>query len=281
MRTLSALTVTGFIALAAGTLTLGGCALSDPKEDPVQIRLNDLDTRLTNVQRVIDNQSLVQLSQRIDTLETQVRQLRGSSEEQQNASESQRKQQRDLYADLNQRLTALEQQVKSGAASGAGAGGDLAAGGNPGAGAGSAGSAIGAGGGAGGAAASDDQAAYQHAFNTLKGGDTAGGINEFTSFMQNYPSSALLDNAQYWLGEAYYVNRDFDHAATAFRAVGQKWPNSRKAPDALLKLGYTQIEQKRYGEARLTLASVSRQFPGSDAAKLAADKLQKMSADPH
>lgn len=261
--------------LGIATLGLNGCALSDPKEDPVQIRLNDLDTRLSNVQRVIDNQSLVQLSQRIDALEAQLRQLRGSSEEQQNATELQRKQQRDLYADLNQRLAALEQQVKGGApAAGGGEGaGPVAAA------TGAVAGGTGAGGGANAGATTEDQLAYQHAFDTLKAGDYVGAATEFSAFMQRYPMSSLIDNAQYWQGEAYYVNRDYEHAAGAFRAVGQKWPNSRKAPDALLKLGYTLVEQKRYAEARQTLAAVSQRFPGSDAAKLAADKLQKMPAD--
>ena len=60
-----------------------------------------------------------------------------------------------------------------------------------------------------------------------------------------------------------------------------RWPNSRKAPDALLKLGYTQFEQKKITEARATLALVQMRFPGSEAAKLAADRLQKMPAEAH
>jgi len=41
------------------------------------------------------------------------------------------------------------------------------------------------------------------------------------------------------------VNHDYDAAAVAFRTVLKKWPDSRKAPDALLKLGYTQYAQKQ------------------------------------
>ena len=65
----------------------------------------------------------------------------------------------------------------------------------------------------------------------------------------------------------------------AFRAVGERWPNSRKAPDALLKLGFTQYELKQYAEARATLTQVTKRFPDSEAAKLAAERLKRLPPD--
>ena len=58
----------------------------------------------------------------------------------------------------------------------------------------------------------------------------------------------------------------------------RKWPDSRKGSDALLKLGYTQFEQKQWAAARTTLTSVTQKFPGSDAAKLASEKLKRIPA---
>jgi tol-pal system protein YbgF len=244
-----------WLAASAVALLLCGCATTPPEEDPVQIRLGDLDGRLGRVERVVNNQSLVDLGRRLDTLEAEVRALHGTSEELQNGSDAVRKQQRDLYADLGRRLTQLEQAVRTGGAA--------AGGGAP----------------AAGTAAPADQDAYARAFETLKGSDYAAAITQLRDFMKAYPQSGLLDNAQYWLGEAYYVTRDYEHAATAFRAVGERWPDSRKAPDALLKLGYTQQEQKHLAEAHATLALVVQRFPGSDAAKLAAERLQKLGTD--
>ena len=88
----------------------------------------------------------------------------------------------------------------------------------------------------------------------------------------------MADNAQYWLGESYYVTRDFQNAAAAFQTLLDRWPDSRKAPDALLKLGYTQAELKHIAQARATLTSVSTRFPGSDAANLAAARLLQLPA---
>ena len=91
-----------------------------------------------------------------------------------------------------------------------------------------------------------------------------------------YPTSPLAENAQYWMGEAFYVTRDYEQAATAFRAVGARWPNSRKGADALVKLGFSQYELKQYAEARATLTDVQRKFPDTDAARLATERLGRI-----
>src|SRR6202007_569605 len=102
-------------------------------------------------------------------------------------------------------------------------------------------------------ASSVEQAVYSQAFGALKAGSYSVAITGFKDFLSSYPASPLAENAQYWLGEAYYVSRSYDDASTAFRSVISKYPQSRKAPDAMLKLGYTQYEQKQYAEARKTL----------------------------
>src|SRR5215831_9168713 len=124
---------------------LTGCASTPPEDDPVQVKLNDIDARLTRVERIVTNQSLVELAQHLDEVQTAVRQLRGRMDELENSSEATRKQQRDLYNDLDKRLTAL------GSGSGSSSPGSAAAGAAVGAAAGSAaGAAAGSAGGSGG-----------------------------------------------------------------------------------------------------------------------------------
>ena len=119
---------------------------------------------------------------------------------------------------------------------------------------------------------------YGQSFDALKAGSYSIAITGFKDFLTSYPASPLAENAQYWLGEAYYVTHDLDSASGAFKSVLSKWPDSRKAPDALLKLGYTQIAQNRTSEGRATLSQVVQKYPGTDAAKLAADRLQRTPA---
>ncbi|HVY81332.1 MAG TPA: tol-pal system protein YbgF [Steroidobacteraceae bacterium] len=219
----------------------------------MQLKLADLDGRVGRIERVVSNQSLLDMAQRLDAAQEDVRRLRGRVEELENANEALKKQQRDLYADLDKRLSAVS--VGGGSA------------GLPGAPTPS-----------GAAGASGEQAAYTQAFDALKNSNYPAAITGFRSYLTQYPNGSLADNAQYWLGEAYYVTRDFDQAVAAFRAVGERYPNSRKAPDALLKLGFSQFELKRYGEARATLNDVVRRFPDTDAAKLATDRLARIPA---
>lgn len=234
------------------SLTLVGCATLPPEEDPVQIRLNDLDTRLAKIERVVTNQSLLELSQRIDALQAEVRSLRGQAEELDNGTEAARKQQRDLYADLDKRLAALESGGTATAAPGAAM--------PP----------------ATGGTGDAPQIAYGRAFDALKAANYPLAIAGFRSFLGTYPRHELADNAQYWLGEAYYVTRDYDNALAAFARVGSEWPASSKAADALLKVGYSQFELKRYREARESLTAVGTRFAGTDAARLAAERLRRI-----
>lgn len=246
------------LSTALLVVLLAGCSLTRSGPDPVQVKLDDIDARLAKLERVMANQSLLDMAQTQDSLQADIRTLRGRVDELQNSIDQMKKQQHDLYADLDRRL-----------GSGGGSGGSVPSAAPPAAGAA-----------AGSASASPDQQAYVQAFEALKNQNYPNAISGFKQYLANYPTSELADNAQYWLGEAYYVSRDYDNAAVAFHAVGDRWPNSRKAPDALLKLGFTQFEQKKYSDARTTLTQVTQRYPNTDAARLAQDRIKRLpSAD--
>src|ERR1700685_2279804 len=95
-------------AACLAALAVGGCASTPPEEDPVQIKLNDLDTRLVWIERVVANQSLLELSNELEALRADVRAKQNDVDKLRNSLEGSRKQQRDLYADLDQRLKNLE-----------------------------------------------------------------------------------------------------------------------------------------------------------------------------
>ena len=91
-----------------------------------------------------------------------------------------------------------------------------------------------------------------------------------------FPDSELADNAQYWLAESHYVTQKFDKALKEFEIVIGKFPNSRKVPDALLKMGYCNYELQRWDAARASLARVKSEYPETTAARLAGQRLQRM-----
>ena len=247
-------------------LAMVGCASTPPEEDPVQIKLKDLDTRLARIERVVANQSLLDLANQTDSLRNDLRSMHNDVDQLANSLEASRKQQRDLYADLDRRMKSLESR------GGAGAGGAAAGSGES---------------GSGGAGAdssqpgADDKAAYQTAFNLLKDGQYDRAIAAFQKFLIAYSDSSLADNAQYWLGEAHYVNKSFPEAQAAFQRVVDKYPQSRKRPDALLKIGYCQYELKQWDAAKGTLSQVATQFPDAPAGHLAQQRLDKMATEQH
>jgi tol-pal system protein YbgF len=240
------------IPLALVTVLAAGCATVPPDQDPVQIRLNDLDARVSKVERVVSNQSLVQLAQQVDTLQAEVRDLRGQVEDLQNTTRELRKQQRDLYNDLDKRVGALEHGGTAGASSGAGDGGQ--------------------------GVSSTEQSVYGQAFDALKAGSYSVAVSGFEGFLKQYPASPLAPNAEYWLGEANYVNQDYPAAERAFQAVLDKWPSSSKAPDAMLDLGNTQLAQGKTSKGRETLRQVVSQYSGTSAAGRAQARLKQLSS---
>lgn len=117
---------------------------------------------------------------------------------------------------------------------------------------------------------------YQAAYDTLRNGHNAQAISMFESLQTDFPAGEYGDNAQYWLGEAYKINRDYDKARTAFNKVVSQYPNSPKVPDSLLKLGYIEFDQQNLAKARDYLTRVTVSYPETTAAHLAAKKLAQM-----
>jgi tol-pal system protein YbgF len=256
----------GLIGACLVVLAMAGCASTPPEEDPVQIKLKDLDTRLAHIERVVTNQSLLDLANQSDALRNDLRAMRNDVDLLTNNLEASRKQQRDLYADLDRRMKSLESR-------GAGGAGAAAASGDAGSGAAAGADSSGAG--------ADDKAAYQAAFNLLKDSQYDRAIAAFQKFLIVFSASPLADNAQYWLGEAYYVNKSFQEAQAAFQRVVDKYPQSRKRPDALLKIAYCQYELKQWDLAKGTLSQVATQFPDAPAGHLAQQRLDKMATEKH
>lgn len=240
---------TGIWVMSAA-LILAGRVMAAPKVDPVQLRLDDLDARVGRIDRIVSNQSLIQMAQQLDTLQTENRNLRGLIEELQNENMKLRKEQRDLYADLDKRLNDAAA-MASAAASAA-----VARTPPP--------------------VAADEQTQYTRAFDELKAGNYPKAVESLRALAVAFPNGALADNTQYWLGEAYYVTQDYDQAAATFQGLVKNFPNSRKVPDAMLKLGYTQAEQGKLAEARATLQQLVSKYPDADATKKAVERLSKL-----
>ena len=255
-------------------------------------RLDDLDLRMGQLEETVRGQALVELSQRLDALESEARRLRGDLEVLQQENESLRRQQRDLAADFDRRIAAIESRMAAMAAAAAAAASPAA----PAPAAGAAALTVASGKSAQPAAAVDSATAvappttaqpaaaptesaevvYGRAFDALKAAKYPEAITGMTDVLTRFPAHPLADNAQYWLGQAHYVTRDYAKAIEVFAAVGTRSPDSSKAPDALLKKGLAESELGRAEAARATLNEVIRRYPQNDAARLAREQLTRL-----
>lgn len=236
---------------------LAGCAMNTPADDPVVIRLNEMERRVQAVERILANGSLVDLAVQVDNLQRQVAELQGRIETLEYQDEETGDRQRDLYQDLDQRLQALEQGLGGAAGAGGVAAGQLPVPGG------------------------SDRDNYQAAFELLKDQQYEEAATAFRQFLNSYPNSELADNAQYWLAESYYVTDRFAEALQQFSVVINQFPRSRKVPDALLKTGYCNYELQRWDAAREALTRVVREYGDTTAGRLAEQRLNRMAEEGH
>ena len=115
---------------------------------------------------------------------------------------------------------------------------------------------------------------YEEALAQLRGGDFAAAARSFSAFMRRYPSSGFSDSASFWLGNALYGKREYKDAIAAFRVTAAS--EHPQASEALLAVANCQIEMKEIKAARLTLAEVIKQYPQSESAKAAKERLASL-----
>lgn len=121
-----------------------------------------------------------------------------------------------------------------------------------------------------------EQQAYDQAFLALRETRYADAAEGFDRFLRDHPQSSYAPNALYWLGEVYYVTRDFRTALSQFQRLQDQYPGSGKSPDALLKIGFSHYELGQWIEARASLEEVIERHPGTNYSRLAENRLRTM-----
>lgn len=122
----------------------------------------------------------------------------------------------------------------------------------------------------------DPRAEYQRFYDALRAGNHSYAVTGFKNFIERFPGHDYADNAQYWLGEAYYDQKRFKPAAIEFRKVIDNHPGGNKVPDALLKLAFCNMKLGDSKGARELLQQVVRQYPKSNPAAIAGQKLKEL-----
>jgi tol-pal system protein YbgF len=121
---------------------------------------------------------------------------------------------------------------------------------------------------------SDTKRLYDQAYKDLTRGNYSLALLGFREYLRRSPASDLADNAQYWTGECYYAQRDYDPAIQEFLRVQKDYPQGDKVPAALLKTGFSFLQLEDRASARRYLNQVVEQFPNSEEAVSARNKLR-------
>lgn len=228
--------------------------------------------RLQRLERLLANQNLVDMLTSLQALQREVSMLRGDIDLLNHELGQIKKQQKDIYVDLDQRIQDIDQRLEDvrkapllqpSANAGFSGAGAL----DP----GEQNVSIEA-----AQSALTEEQEYQNTLGILKAGRYEEAIQGFQIYLISYPESELAANAQYWMAEAYYVLKNYESAVAHFQKVISAYPDSRKISDAYLKLGFSYYELQKWKDAKSTLDKVVVDHPNSTAARLASRRIDRM-----
>ncbi len=115
---------------------------------------------------------------------------------------------------------------------------------------------------------------YKDAYETFQKGNLEESRRKFEAFLKQYPNTELSDNAQFWIGETYYLKKDFEKAILEYERAIAKYPEGDKIPAALFKQALAFLELGDKANARNLLRRVMERYPHSEQAEMAKKKLE-------
>jgi tol-pal system protein YbgF len=122
----------------------------------------------------------------------------------------------------------------------------------------------------------DKQVLYSTAYQIFKEGNYDKARTEFVNFLALYPESEYSDNAQFWIGECYFFEKNYEKAILEYEKVAKNFPGGNKVPYALLKQGLSFLKLNDKISAKLLLQQVIKDFPNTNQARIARSKLQEI-----
>jgi tol-pal system protein YbgF len=102
--------------------------------------------------------------------------------------------------------------------------------------------------------------------------------SEFEDYLKYYADTDLASNAQFYLGEIFYKQKQYVDAVAAYDKVLTAYPKSFKLGPARLRKGLALIELGQKTAGIRELREVVKRFPGSDEDRLARAKLKELGA---
>ena len=214
-------------------------------DDEARDKIKQLEERVLALEDIARQQtkSMLDLQGQIESLNGEIRNLRGQNEELAHGLQDAEKREKDFYVDLDTRLRRFESPEESHPA-------DNSPAGIP--------------------ADPDDPVAenraYESAYGLYRDGSHASAAKAFQEFMQKHPASVHMPNAAYWLGNALFALKDYEGALETYRNLRKNYPAAPRDAETLFNIAGCQQELKQGANAQKTLRLLISKYPGSEAA---------------
>jgi len=119
------------------------------------------------------------------------------------------------------------------------------------------------------------KADYDYAFGLLRQANYVEAESALKDFLEQHADDPLAGNAKYWLGETYYVRGDFRQAAVTFAEGFQRYPESAKAADNLLKLGMSLAQLNKKEDSCGAFSELLKRYPDAPGSVLQRASLER------
>lgn len=102
---------------------------------------------------------------------------------------------------------------------------------------------------------------YRNSYEFILSGDYKTAEAGFREHIERYPEDAKAADAHFWLGEAVLGQERYQESAEIFLRANRAYPDSRKGPDMLLKLGISLAAMNQRDVACATYREIGQRYP--------------------
>ena len=229
-------------------------------DEEARKQVQQLEARIVKLEKALSSadadkeqavRSALDLQMQLEALNTELRKLHGQNEELVHNLQDAEKRQKDFYIDLDTRLRHIEAGDKTAANTSEGVEGTRDVSADP----------------------LGESHAFEAAYTFYKAENYRDAAAAFKDFLKNYPQSVHEANVHYWMGNSYFLLKDYKNCLSSYEALVSKFQDHPRVAEAMLNIAECQLNLKNNAAAKKTLKQLISQFPGSDASDKAKKRL--------
>jgi tol-pal system protein YbgF len=195
--------------------------------------------------------STLDLQMQLEAVNTELRKLHGQNEELVHNLQDAEKRQKDFYIDLDTRLRHIEAGGVTSSTASERVDGTKDVSADP----------------------VNENRTFEAAYAYYKAENYQNAAAAFRDFLKKYPQSVHEANVLYWMGNAFFLQKDCKNSIGSYQALIEKYQDHPRVPEAMLNIADCQQNLKNNAAAKKTLKQLISQFPGSDASEKAKKRL--------